>query len=81
MKVLVDVKQEVYITPSELIQRMIYEAIGSGSFVKQASGKFYLCFEDNKINQEKEITKGFYNYVKSLEYSLDYLKENHKLNY
>jgi len=71
MKIYADVRQEVNVNPKDVIEKLIEKEIGWRNWIFEKDGKFYRGFEQSmgvhSIDDEEEITKEKYEYIRALE--------------
>lgn len=68
MEVLGNVFLKVDVNPSSVIQKLIDEEIGAGSFVVKMNNKYYISIISGNITVNiAEITEEQYNYIHALE--------------
>lgn len=81
MKIYANFTQEVNVDPIIVISKLIYHEINDG-WVFEKNGKYYMGFESgggyHSWDDEEEITKEKYDYVKALELIRDKLKKQIK---
>lgn len=71
-------RQNVEIDPIEVLEQLIRGEIGINSWVFKEDGEYYRGYElyagPHSIDKSEKITKEKYDFIRSLEYSIDYLK-------
>lgn len=80
MKVVGTITTDVSVDPIDVIEKLIYQEIGDvrNNWVVEIDSKFYLKQDRDREIEECEISKSRYDYVKSLQNVLKYIKENKK---
>lgn len=78
MKVYADVRSLVEIDPRDVIEKLLEESIGRRGWVFEKDGKYYQGLEvgagNHSYNDEEEITKEKFDYIKALKLVLSKLK-------
>ena len=71
MEIHADIRQKVHVNPIEVINKLIEQEIGWRGWVFEKDGKYYRGFEQSagshSYDDEVEINKDLYDYVKALE--------------
>lgn len=80
MKVYADFRQEVWIEPKDVIQKLIANEIGRDGWVFKEKNKYYKGYRESagprEIERKELITKEKYEYVQHLRYVLIHLQKN-----
>ena len=80
MEVYGNIRTKVEIDPIDVLESLIEKEIGRRSWVFEKSGKYFIGYEVSagchSINEKKEIGKDFYDYIRSLQNIIKYIKEN-----
>lgn len=73
------IKERVEINPIDVLEKLIDENIGINSWILEKNGKYYKKYEENigphVIDDLVEISKENYDFINSLENSINYLKK------
>ena len=82
MQVYADIRQKVEVNPKDVIEKLIEESIGWRSWIFERDGKYYKGYDQSagshSYEEEKEISKEQYDYVRALQLVLEKLNANKK---
>ena len=60
-------RQKVEVNPLEVLNELLHKELPFRDWVFEKEGKFYHGWEDHRMEDEKEITKQQYEYIKLLQ--------------